>query len=476
MAHTTSLKVDWRAVTGQASRLHPREHLALAAEVHVYHERFDEPSPLSRDAGLMVNRHLMAGRALAEHPPVTRDSVGIDEDPMGVSVSWASLPPDPNDPRTGRLYRKDDPRTRHQVEWDFMAQHVEHAYRRYFALDPLPRSNAGESMRLELREWEKAEALARYALTWSNRAGMDCRSCHPCDVLFASAVCGGTSALLFGLATVAGLPCRLINTINHSTVELGVKGRWVWCDNLVGCRPPLEMSYQEMLENPHDVASLTDLQIHYADMSVTEYRAPYNMSASYYWRLFGWAPEDLQGRLDQGAGLSLPFDPTTAQLLYPGRRRYAFHVPAGWRPTVVLTKKGSWHQAQVRCDSTRMFRKVFDTSACDDNPVTGGRVKVWAEKGAQAGDFLARLDGQELAPAGQGAHLEHHYALDYDVPASLLQAGRHEFTLTAREGRGGELVLYPDALRPDFPASAGQAIDVEPAAFAKDTISQKVHH
>jgi hypothetical protein len=180
--------------------------------------------------------------------------------------------------------------------------------------------------------------------------------------------------------------------------------------------------------------------------------------------------------MDKGIGLSLAFDPSSAEALYPGRKRHVFHVPKGWPPTVNLSRTGGWIRALVPCAEGRSFRRVFDISRCDDNPVTDGKVLLWAEKGTKARDVAASVDGVELKPLGQRAHLEHQFVLEYEVPGALLSPGRHEFVVSGKQGSAPRLVFYPDALRHDFPASKGAPVEVPARDFVGDPMSQTVHY
>lgn len=470
----------WHPIKGKPSNYHTTCALALAAEVLVEHDHFDEPSALGWSAGQIVNRHLRSDLKLPIVPAVSFDSPGFDEDPeRGCGISMASG----NDPGGGRSLIAEvlagmgcdcSGFTRHQLDWRFLECHVEAAFRRHMSLDPTTRS-IPEAIQTRLSDFQKAEALGRYANTFAMRGPLS-PSSHGCDVLFGSSDCTGTSHLLLLLACVAGLEARSLNTINHSTVEIKINGRWLWFDNIVGSRPPLIASYQEMLVNPREMVCMPPLALRYQSDEIPHYRAPYNYSATWHWRGGGWRPDpNTEGELFQGFGYSLPYDPGTAEVLYPGRRQ-VFQVPRDARPMLNLAKIGSWLFAAVECEPDDVFRKVFTTSPCDDNPLRGGVARFFASRDLLARNFHVTLDGKTLSPAGERDHLEHCHVLEFDIPGNLINPGSHELLISPKPGCGGRLHFYPDVLENSPPPSLRDGRVVPAKDFFKNRLSFSVHH
>ena len=471
---------SWHPIMGKPSIYHTNCSLTLAAEVLVEHDHFDEPSALEWSAGQIVNRHIRSDLKLPIVPPVSFDSPGFDEDTengCGISLASGSGP-------TGGLSQIAEVLvglgcdcsgyTRHQLDWRFLEHHVENAYCRYLSFDPTTRS-IPEAIQTKLSDFQKAEALARHANTFAMRGPLS-PSSHGCDVLFGSSDCTGTSHLLLLLACVAGLEARSLKTINHSTVEIRVDGRWLWCDNIVGSRAPLIASYQEMLVNPREMVCMPPLAMRYQLDEIPHYRSPYNFSATWLWRGGGWRPDaNAEGELCQGFGYSLPYDPSTAEVLYPGRR-HIFQVPRDARPMLNLAKIGSWLFAAVECEPDDVFRKVFETSACDDNPLRGGVARFFANPGLRACDFHASLDGKTLLPIGERDHLEHFHVLEFDIPGNLLHSGRHELLISPNAGRRGRLLFYPNLLENSPPPSRRDGLAIPSKDFFKNSLSFAVHH
>ena len=467
-APTTSAQRSWQPAVGKPSPRHPATAMGLAAEILVEHDHLDLPSTLDWSAGLMVDRHLRPDLRLPRPTPVGYDTPGVDQDPeRGCGVSIAS-----GEPGLRRLLESlgydCEGLSRHQLDWTFLAHHVELACRRYHAHDATTRS-VQENMRLELSEFERAEALAIYANSFGIR-GFQAASAHGVDVLRASSNCGGIATTLLMLAQVAGLEARVINTINHSTVELRVGGRWLWSDNIVGSRALILASYQEMLADPHDIVSLTPLELRYHADAVPHYRSPYNCSLSWWWKASGWQPEGVTGDTDNGSGYSLPYDPTTAEALYPGRR-HRFHVPAGTRPMLCLSRIGGWIHAVLPV-AGRSVRKVFHLDAGGDNPVVGGLARILISGDCDPAGLGVSLDGHALAASGPRSHLEHFTAVECELPRDLLTPGDHELRVTGDATCRGGLLLTPELLDGAPDAVLGGRVDLGPEDFHPTPISR----
>lgn len=461
---------QWKKITGKPSDLHQESSLSLAAEILIEHHHFDQSSNLDWSAGIMINRHLRSDLTIPTPNLITCDTPGIDEDPTnGCAISLASG----NDPRLpslrGLLESLDYDcanLSRHQLDWLFLKHHVQIAYNRFHSNDATTRS-CTENMRLELSDFQKADALAIHANSFGLRGEIG-PSCHGVDVLCSTHHCSGMSMSLLMLAHVAGLEARLINTINHSTVEIKINGRWLWSDNIAGNRALILASYQEMLINPEYVVSMTPLSLKYHSDAVPHYRSPYNFSANWQWKSCGWLPKNATSDINNGLGYSMPYDPTTAEALYPGARHH-FQVPITERPMLNLSKLGGWIYAEVDCSNGASLRKVFELSDCKDNPIGGGIARFLIGESSDAENMTVTLDGKVIPFTGNISHLEHFKAYEYDMPAAALTPGQHELIITATSG---SLLVYPDMLANSPAPALNQKININHQAFRENKISK----
>ncbi len=463
----------WHPLIGTPSALHGTCAMALAAEVFVEHDHFDAEPCYDWSAGKIINRHLRDDLHIADHEPVTYDTPGIDEDPSGCAVSLASGSVDGKPSRIQSILESLDydcsGMSRHQLDWTFLAHHVELAYRRYHAHDASTRS-VTENMRLELSEFEKAEALAIYANSFGIRGIMG-PSGHACDVLLSTSNCGGISMTLLMLAQVAGIEARMINTINHSTVELKVGGRWLWSDNIVGSRALILASYQEMLADPHDIVCMTPLELKYHTDLVPHYRAPYNFSTTRRWKGPGWKPESATDDTNNGIGYSLAYTPETAAALYPGREQ-VFHVPKSEKPMLALNKLGGWIYASVDGSQGISMRKVFHIGECADNPVRSACIRVFVNTDANEDDYTATLNGSPLKCEGKRSCYEHMHAIYFAINPTALQIGLNECIISTAANSSAQLLVYPDVLENSPAPVLDQKIELTHDSFSCNEISQ----
>ena len=479
VAKVNAKKTTWYEATGAGSRKTPVEKLSLAAEVFVEHERFDEPWSVPTDAGLMVNRHVWPKRRMNPPKMIGRGSPGEDEDARGAYLSLASekrgsdgyggeLPP------AGRK----DRRSRHAREWDYLAGHVERAYQQYLSARGQEMASIAfwstKNLPLDapMSEWDKACALARYALRWKMRQRVIHVGFHPVDVINHGSYCTGAACVLHALAMVAGMESRFIAITNHSMIELCVDGRWVWADNHAnpGAMTPAAHNYAEVTADPSAIPYLLPAQRDYLSNRAARYRSPYHYAGRYYWH-FCWGESRGRGvRTDvhDGYGLSVPYDPSTAAALYPGMVRHVFRVPKGWPAAVNLTEKGALVRAEVPIGRARSLRKRFYVGESVDNPVRGGTVKVWLAGRSSVRSVQCTLDGTPLGAARKGMHLGQPTA-DFTVPADLLTPGTHDLVFTSTSA-ATTFVLYPDPVTPYVKPVGGRALTVPDSAFRKEPV------
>ncbi len=457
---------QWRAVTGGGSVKTPKERLSLIAEVFLIHEHLDEPSDLPGTAGLMVNRHVWPGRSIATPPPVTRDDPGEDEQPTGAYLPYASQPRG-EDGLGGELRGgRDDDRTAHQREWDFLAGHVRAAYETYRGrlVRPWPQA--------ELSDWQKVEALAQYAMQWKMRTADVYAGFHPVDVLLHSSYCTGAANVLQALAMVAGFETRYIAISNHAQVEIRVGGRWIWADNIWpdGGVTPTPFNYAQITEDPDAIVLLTEKQRELYRVRTARYRAPWHFAGQRYWH-FCWGGKfgDRPRYADvDGYGLAMPYDPSTAAALYPELKRHAFRVWQGDVPALCISEQRGWVRGRVALTAGRAFRKVFYVGQTPDNPVRGGLVKFRLPAPLAGSSLRVTLDGAPLAGGAPGVRFEQP-TWDVALPAERLTPGEHELIVEPETGEP-ELLFGPDILEPHHAPSRGEAIAVADEAFDVEPI------
>lgn len=458
---------NWHPIRGAGSAKTPEEYMTLAAELCVEHQHFDEASPVAHADGVMLNRHLDRERHYAPPPLIGPDYPGEDEVPTGAYISLAAQERGA-DGRGGELagakteqgQSPDLQQSAHQREYAFLQQHVEQAYAAY-----QQSYNAWPST--ALNDWQKVEALARYATRWKMRTAEVYDSFHPVDVLFHSSYCTGAANILQALAMLAGFDTRFIAISNHSTVEIHVNGRWIWADNIIagGGVTPNTCNYAEMTSDPLAVPSFTDMQRAFYNSATARYRAPYSLAARYYWHFMSG---DGKGRgvrddVSDGYGLSLAYDPSTACALYPELKQHRFFSPQGWAPTVIISEKGSLVRATHALQPDEIVRKRFYIAASDDNPIQRAVLKLRLGAACNPQELQATFDGQALPCHGISQRFEQPCA-DFIIDAALLGPGQHEFVLSTTST--ADCIFYPDPLLPYTPPHYGAALHLNDSSFS----------
>ncbi|NRA36901.1 MAG: hypothetical protein HRU15_02070, partial [Planctomycetes bacterium] len=312
---------NWQAIRGSGSLKTAEENMSLCAEIFIQHERFDAPATIKNAAGIMVDRHIWRERRIKSFVSPDRNYPGEDEAPEGAHISLASQQRG-DDGLGGELYEEkieqgpanDQSLTAHQREWDYLERHVEAAYKAY-------PQQANSWPNEELSDWQKVEALARYAMLWKMKTADVYCSFHPVDVLFHSSYCTGSACVLQALAMVAGFQTRFIAISYHSTIEILVNGRWIWADNIWsnGGVTPMQYNYAVMTADPYVQANLNDRQKEIYDAHTARYRAPYQYSGSMYWHFMSGEDKGrgVRDDISDGFGVSVPYDPSCAAALYP---------------------------------------------------------------------------------------------------------------------------------------------------------------
>ena len=457
----------WSALTGKGSSICPTERLSLAAEIFVTHDHYDEPANLSYADGILINRHLHTDRQLHFPKPLNKQSDDELTNKTGAHISLAAQEKG-SDGLGGELINhfKDTPfagRPAHEQEWQFLAEHVEQAYNFY-------KSGLYAWPQNDLNDWQKVEALARYAARWKMRTANVYDSFHPVDVLFHSSYCTGAANILQALAMVAGFQTRFIAISNHSTIEIFVNGRWIWADNIVsgGGVTPNTFNYAEMTADPLAVPSFTDMQRDFYNSRTARYRSPYSLSGQYYWHFMSGEAKGRGDRndLEAGYGLSVPYDPSTAAALYPEVKQHRFICEKGWGPTICISEKGSLIQARYDVSPGQSIRKSFYIGVCTDNPLKSAVVKLRLANTQHAEHIEATIDGHVLRHAGLNKRFKQD-CVDFIIDVELLREGLHEIVFTSKQTFAA--LVYPDPLLPYLePITAEHDISISDDMFSID--------
>ncbi len=476
---TVSPSQSWHPVTGSGSKKTPIENMSLVAEIFVVHDHVDATANSNWSEGIMINRHIWKGRNIAPPPMITRDSKGENEDPKGAYISLASRPKTQNG-YGGELFDKNDGKTAHQRDWDYLAAHVEKAYDLYKTKRLINKGYLGqyaipEEEESAFSDWEKLLALADYALQWKMKTTKVYESFHPVDVMHHSSFCTGPANILHALTMVAGFESRFIAISNHSMVEIKLGDKWYWFDNntrLNAYHIGLN-NYAEVTTNPDEIIYLNVAQKSYLGTPVARYRSPYHYSGRYYWH-FCWGKNDGFGSrkdVKDGFGLTVPYDPSCAAALYPEMEKHAFFVPKNWPAVVNLTEKGSFIKATYPIKKGMQFRKRFFIGETFDNPVKEGKVKLWFHGKAKGDEIECYIDDTKLEFTGKGIRYKKP-VLEYTIPASALTSGEHDFIVKSVKKKL-YLWFYPDIVEPYFPPSSSKLHLDDKAFFVDPYISAK---
>ncbi len=458
-----SISIDsndhWHPISGCGSRRCPEEQMSLAAEIFIEHDHFDEDTSVQHADGILLNRHVWKQRQLIPPTAIPADALGEDCCDLGPHISLAAQA-QADDGLGGELYF-DDGSSAHQREYEFLQGHVAQAYHAYqLQYSSWPQAN--------LNDWQKVEALARYATRWKMRTAQVYASFHPVDVLFHSSYCTGAANILQALAMVAGFETRFIAISNHSTIEINVNGRWIWADNIVanGGVTPNTFNYAEMTGDPLAVPSFTDMQRDFYNSATARYRSPYSLSARYYWHFMSGEAKGRGQRDDisDGYGLSVPYDPSCAAGLYPELKQHRFFANKGWGPCVNIAEKGSLIRAQFSLEPGARLRKIFYISTCDDNPIKRGIVKIRLAASCDPTQLNCTVDGHTLQVSGIGTRFQEP-CLECIIDASLLRPGEHELVISA-VGAPVQCILYPDPITPYYHPYSEKTLKLDDRCFS----------
>jgi len=138
----------WQEIEGRPFESTTVEKYSPAVRITAYHERMDRGPAVDYASGMMVNRHIWPNRSVRGFERIHRDSPGQDETPTGTSLPLA-FGPRGLDGIGGEMFpgrkkkrkpdegeEKEDLRTQHQRQWDFLSLDVEKAFAQYVANDP----------------------------------------------------------------------------------------------------------------------------------------------------------------------------------------------------------------------------------------------------------------------------------------------------------------------------------------------------
>jgi hypothetical protein len=436
----------------------PKLNWAPHWEIVLTHAQADARSPGEFGRTWFVNRHVRPDVAFDWRPRVTRDTPGMDEDPIGCHVSAAAQAPRdaalvatdrfaagyPPESRTGgELYRAGDGRSAHQRDWDYLAEAVQRTY-------------AAAGLSSASPAAERIAALVELHNAHCRQPVYPSR--HPVDTLLHSSYCTGVANLLATLAMIDGMPARVINTAVHSMVEIWDGTRWVFIDNTSEERfrelaaPPATRAPQIFPRNflhmqlepaAPDGTTLSPAHV-YRFAADQPWREPWLNTATRDWR-FPHARHGLVRPAQPhtlGVGLYALPAADNVRAIYPEWTEPLLPARPGPGPgaELCLTPRQGWIETLVRLDRGMGVRKSFYVGRLDDgaNPVTAARADL----------HLADWFGGDFVPARGGWHLLlNGRALPWDAPGTVLRPGLLSFPLpvgTLRENSLNTVELYSD--------------------------------
>ena len=432
-----------------------RMYWSLAWEIHFHYAHFDEELP--NGCGLFIDRQVDPESHLPELPLITRKSPGIDQGPTGCHVSLASLPPRKEEPQGGELYDPSDRRTAHQRDWDALVQWRDELFEKHAVGKdtPIP---------------EKVRILAEYA---RGRGGQTYASRHPVDLFLHGSYCVGRANGLAAMLHTMGIPARIINTPEHSLVEVYVDGQWHLVDNVQPGATLIESNAMEAFANPTALKeSLSEQQrAYYKELHSN---SPYNLSGWWHWHFnqCGCGVELSKETLLNGMGISVCLDPSTAKALYPNAERYLFKVLKGDPPILVTGRKHSWYRAGLRVLEGQWTRKRFYLEKLYDpgnsvQKVTGVLYLMGGEAqtmDTEKADWILRINGKSHDLRDfEGWRIRREFdhlmmpqlSLEFPLPLSELKEEGYnilEFGTEEPKPRGQNqflhVLVYPDPLLP----------------------------
>ena len=482
----------WFPVAGSPHPSVPFEFYSPQVEVTITHSHADDEPTAEYASGLLLNRHVWPKRFLKPCIPVTRDSPGRDESPLGTSLPLAVFPKSHGDwpPSTFRYptregvkwggelmdeVKKEDGRTLHQVQWDYLQMHVNRAYDHYIKQhqdiwpDSLDEENRWgttprhdridreltpeylEKKRAELTAYQKYVAVANYA------SGSHCRilegqpwpSYHGVDVLFHNSHCAGSSKVALMMLQVAGFKTRYLGFHNHVSTEIKVNGKWVYTDrNVADGRDNRSLhGWAEITGQPNVFGYIGRGN---SQIRKGRERCVYSVTTGMYWHHLSGISQQDPAFCQKGGMWNYYYAPMNASALYPTVRTHIWHIIKGEEPILELFRpRGMGHDIALK--PGMKVRRRFWLSNCCDNPIT-----------AASAEFRVRGNDEGLVCSLDGHVLKQRNGNSWRLPVDLLTPGEHELVLHNTGTSQPELTFLPDFVRPYLNPVSGAPIEIRP--------------
>ncbi len=464
----------WFPAAGRSNETAPFEFYSPSVSISVTHTHSDDKPSVPYASGMLVNRHVWPNRFIKEYEPITRNSPGRDEKPWGTCLPLALFPRIEGNGWGGELQKeveKQDGRTLHQIQWDYLQEHVNRAYDHYIMqsqdiwpdeindLESMP-SRADkeltpeylEQARRGLSEYEKFIAIANYASAWqcrTKKGGPRCGT-HGVDVLHYGHHCGGTSKIFMMMFSVAGFKVRMLGWNCHMSNEVKVGKKWIFADMIIrnGAHYRSTHSWAEFTADPdvYPTAVLSYMR------SPTARKTNYYYSQGMYWQHIGGIGKYDKTMGQNSSALIMSYRPNAASALYPSMRLHIWHIAKGDPPSLnICGPTGGGGRKEVVFKPGISVRKQFYISNCSDNPIT-----------AASASFRLKGNGEDLVCTLDGRVLNKRKGTGYELPVELLTPGEHELILKNTGTSEMEFSFYPDIVRPYLYPVSGEAVEFCP--------------
>ena len=432
-----------------------------------------------------VNRHVRPEVSFDWSHRVDRDTLGMDEYPLGCHVSAAALPPGSsrdieNDDfvdrwpkealREAQAYDATDGKTAHQRDWDILSQAVEDAYAKAGVTKDSPARDQINAL-VDLQNEHKGQVYL---------------SRHPVDTLLYSSYCTGAANLFCALCMIAGFPARTINNAIHSMSEVWDGNRWLFVDNLTSeqltefatkpgqpAEAIFDQNYLQMLAGrgtaPDGSSLAPAMQTRYADEQ--PYFEPFVNIGTHDWRFnhgrMGLAPSLTP--MEAGVGLFALPCADNMKALYPEWDEPILFSRSGRDNELSLTPRQGWIETVARVDRELGIRKSFYIGSLEpgDNPVRSVRADLHLSD-AIGFEFNPIRGGWNLLLNGKPLSLDASVVrqtsgvLSFEMPVDgllenqintleLYSDKRYDRYIRYRMPDGLAVRLYPDGLGTELP-------------------------
>lgn len=454
-------------------------------EVILTHDRPDEQTGGEFGRSYFVNRHVRPDVGFDWEGSITRDSVGMDEDPLGCHVSGAAVPPGTGgDPKkdifaykwpeealkVGQLYDAHDGKTAHQRDWDIIREAVDKAYLDAGLTAESPAMDRIRAL-VDLQNEHKAEVHP---------------SRHPVDTLLYSSYCTGAANLFAALCMMAGFPARTLNNSIHSMAEVWNGEQWLFVDNLTTgqlddfapapgrkAEAILNQNYMEVLLGMGAYPDGTPLKAAHGTRYTEEqpFFEPFINLGTKDWR-FNHGRMGISPSLppkEAGVGLMALPCPDNIRAIYPEWNEPLLFSRSGRENELSLTPRQGWLHTLVRVDRRLGICKSFHVGDLDDgsNPVKSARAdlhisdSMGTEFNPSRAGWVLQLNGKSIS-LDKDAVSQHAGVLSFDLPVQdLKENAMNRVELYSEKSYAGPhryhmpdtlaVNIYPDGLGTELP-------------------------